>query len=346
MAKMKTRLGLIGIGHMGRTHLYNARKMKNVKIVAVADALKKNRRRAEKLGVKNVYNDYSDLFEKTELDAVVISLPNVLRVDSITAAAENGVDVFVDKPLARTPEDAKTITAAVNKENTRVMVSTNFRFFPHVQKLEKQLREGIIGDIEIATIEHIMHGPFSHPLVPRPVPEWWFNKESVGGGALMDNGHHILDLFNWLFPNVEVLNSHLGFRYNLEMEDSASIMVKSKETGTLGMLNAGWFSHVLFPRLDFRIITHGTTGYLNTDELKPGSFHVYAAKVAFKNLFRRLTFRAPEYLAYTYYFRSYFASLERFITCVQTGHEFPISLESQLHVIQLIDDIYRAQNRR
>ena len=101
------KLALVGTGHMGKTHLYNSLKHPNIDVVAIADKLKSNRSKAEKLGVPKVYDDYEKLLTEEKIDAVVISLPNFLRVNPIEIAAENGINVLVEKPLCRTPSEAK-----------------------------------------------------------------------------------------------------------------------------------------------------------------------------------------------------------------------------------------------
>lgn len=333
------RVGVAGIGHMGKMHLFTLSKFKEVNLVGGADKSKKNRVLANHIGVEKVYSDYSDLFEKGKLDAAVISLPNFLHVDAVKSASENGIDVMMDKPLARSVEEAKEIISAIHRNNTRLMVSTNFRYFPHVQKLKKLLDGGVIGDVVLATLEHIMNGPWSHPLYPKPTPDWWFDKELVGGGALMDNGYHTLDLFTWMFGDCDVEAAQLGFRYHLDLEDSATLIVKSK-SGTRGVINCGWFSNVLFPKLDFRVIVHGTTGFVNTDELRPSSLYLYAAKEAIKNLGRRLIGKPLDLLSYTYYFTSYARILKIFLDCLKEGTEFPINLDQQIGVIRSIEKAY------
>jgi len=334
------RVGVAGIGHIGKMHFFNLSKLKDVELVAVADKSKKNRVLANHLGVKEVYSDYSDLFEKGKLDATVISLPNFLHVDAVELASENGIDVMMDKPLARSVEEAKEIISAIHRNNTRLMVSTNFRYFPHVQKLKNLLDVGMIGDVVLVTLEHIMNGPWSHPLYPKPTPDWWFDKELVGGGALMDNGYHTLDLFTWMFGNCDVESAQLGFRYNLDLEDSATLIVKSK-SGTQGIINCGWFSNVLFPKLDFRVIAHGTTGFLNTDELRPSSLYLHATKEAILNFGRRLIGKPLDLLSYTYYFTSYARVLEIFLDRLREGTEFPISLDQQIGVLRSIEKAYQ-----
>ena len=332
-------IGVAGIGHVGKTHFFNLLKLRDVTVVGVADTSKKNRDLARKFGVKNVYSDYTELFDNKDLNAVTISLPNFLHGDSIKLASENGLDVMVDKPLARSVAEANDIIKTVEKNSTRLMVSVNFRYFPHVQKLKNSLDVGKIGDTIIATIEHIMNGPWSHPLYPTPTPEWWFDKEKVGGGALMDNGYHTLDLFTWLFGECAVKTAKLGYTYNLDVEDSASLIVESK-SGTRGVINCGWFSNVLFPKLDFRVIAHGTCGFLNTDNLLPSSLYLHGAKEGIINFGRRLIGKPLNLLSYTYYFTSYVTILKEFLNCLETGEDFPIDLKQQINVLDCIGKSY------
>lgn len=334
------RIGVAGIGHMGKMHLFNLSKIKEVNLVGVADKSRKNQALARQYGVTHVYSDYKELFEEETLDAAIISLPNFLHLDSVLSASEKGINVMIDKPLARSVMEGKRMIEAVNRNKTRLMVNTNFRYFPHVSELKKSVDEGIIGDVVLATIEHIMNGPWSHPLYPRYVSDWWFDNESVGGGALIDNGYHTLDLFTWMFGDCDIEAVRLGFKYNLGIEDSAVLVVKSR-SGTRGVINCGWFSNVLFPRLDFRLIAHGTMGFLNTDEIKPSSFYTHAAKEALLNLGRRLIGKPLNLLSYTYYYTSYVKVLKIFLRCLMTGTDFPISLQQQLKVIRSIETAYQ-----
>jgi myo-inositol 2-dehydrogenase/D-chiro-inositol 1-dehydrogenase len=334
------RVGIAGLGHMGQLHLFNLSKMKDVYLVGAADNSKKNRKLALDYGAVTVYPTYQDLFEKGDLDAAVISLPNFLHIDAVKLASEKGIAVMMDKPLARSVAEAQEIVSAIRRNKTRLMISTNFRYFPHVQKLKKQIDDGQIGEVVLVTLEHIMNGPWSHSLYPKSTPDWWFNRELVGGGALMDNGYHTLDLFTWMFGDCNVEAAQLGFRYHLALEDTAILMVQSK-SGTQGVINTGWFSNVIFPKLDFRVIAHGTAGFLNTDDLKPSSLYLHAAKEAFLNLGRRLLGKTLNLLSYTYYFSSYARVLRVFLDCMKEDIEFPINLDQQISVLRTIEKAYQ-----
>jgi len=333
------KIGVVGIGHMGKTHLFNLMKNKNVKLLGVADQSSRARAFAKKMGVKSIYSNYSELFDEPELQAVVISLPNFLKRESLEAASEKGLAVLIDKPLARNYSEAVEMEKIVQKNHSRLMVASNFRYHPHVKKMKQIIDDGNIGQCKLVSLDYINHGPFSHPLNPKPVPDWWFEKEKVGGGALIDNGWHMIDLFTWLFGEANVENAIFDHHFNLELEDFANLTIKSKN-GVLGVLNVGWFSHVLFPKLDFRIICHGTIGYCNTDELKP-NLYLNAAKEALINFKRKIFFQPINILTYSYYFSSYNEVLRDFVLCLEKDEEFPISLAQQLMVQEIIDKTYK-----
>jgi len=334
---------VIGLGRMGKLHFLNASHMNDVKVVAVADKNKRNRKIAEKHHVQ-AYDDYEKLVDSEELDAVIISLPNFLKRESIFYATEKGLDIFVDKPLARNLAEAQEIVRKVNAGNVRLMVGVNYRYFDSVQKVKKMLDEGIVGDVVIATSELIMDGPFSHPLVPKPVPEWWFDKEKAGGGALLDLGYHLIDIFNWMFGDLELEFSTLGYRFGLPIEDSATVVLKSTRNGVNGIVNSGWFSKMIFPNFNFRINLNGTVGYVSTDHFAPRNLYLHAIKEATLNLFRRAVGKRVHYLSYTYYYASFFKVLDQFFEAIREDTSIPVSLESQLEVMKAIETVYR-QNR-
>jgi len=334
------RVGVLGLGKMGKLHFLNAIAMKDVEVVAAADRNKSSLKMAESYRVK-VYDDYKKLLNNEELDAVIISLPNFLREESITFASEKNLDIFVDKPLARNLEEAKNIVQRVRLNGARLMVGINYRYIDSVQKIKRMSDEGMLGDVIIANGDLIMDGPFSHPLVPKPVPEWWFDREKTGGGALLDLGYHLIDIFQWMFGELDILYSTLQYRFNLPLEDSATVILRSRKTSTRIVINLGWFSKMIFPNFNFRINLHGTVGYTCTDHFAPRSLYLHAIKEGALNFLRKITGKNIDHLSYTYYYASFAKILELFFKSTKNDTSFPLSLEEQLHVIKVIEDVYK-----
>jgi len=325
---------------MGKLHLMNALRIKEVNAVAVADKSERNRKFAEKYRLKT-YEDYGKLIDQEKLDAVIISLPNFLKKESVIRASEKNLDIFLDKPLARNSNEAQEIVRKVKRENVRLMVGVNYRYFDSVQKLKNNLDDGRVGDVVIATSELILNGPFSHPVVPKPVPDWWLSREMAGGGALLDLGYHLLDILVWMFGDLHAVYSNLEYRFNLPVEDAATVVLKSEKTSNTCVMNVGWFSKSIFPDFNFRVNLHGTVGYDSTDHYAPNNLRVHAVKAGAKNLLRKILGKQIHYLSYTYYYSSFYEILSLFFRIIENRAECPISLQGQLRVLRMIDEIYR-----
>jgi predicted dehydrogenase len=333
-------VGVVGLGNMGKYHLMNSLRIEGVKVVAVADKSDRNRKWAERYHVKT-YDDYTKLINLEKLDAVIISLPNFLKKESVSYAAENNLDIFLDKPLARNFGEAQEIVHKVTKENVRLMVGVNYRYFPCVEKLKSKYDAGEIGDAVVSLAELVLNGPMSDSVVPTPVPEWWFNKEMAGGGVLLDLGYHLIDIFSWMFGELKVAYSSLGYRLNLPLEDTGTIVLESKNKAITCIANVGWFSKSLFPDFNFRINIHGTAGFDSTERYSPRNPRANAVKEGIYNIIRKVLHRKIHYLSYTYYYSSYYQILELFFNALKNGTTLPISLEKQLDVIRIIDSVYR-----
>jgi myo-inositol 2-dehydrogenase/D-chiro-inositol 1-dehydrogenase len=337
------KVGIIGLGHMGLLHLRNTRFIEGIQVVAAADKSKKALTEAKTYGVKHLYKDYRELFESVSLDAVVLSLPNFLHESSIVEAAEKGLHIFVEKPLARNTSECERIKEAVRRNNVKLVIGHSYRFFDHVQKLKSEYDQGTVGDIEIANLEHFTNGPFAHPLEPVPVREWWLNPALTGGGALIDQGYHLIDLFRWFFPEPEVLYVHLGYRYNLDLEDSALLMLRSRRTSTTGIIGVGWFQKMIFPQFNFRINLHGTAGFLSTDHFAPKNLYFHAAKESLKNILFKIAGKRINPLAYTYYYTSYFEELRKFFQRINADDsidDLP-TVDDGMETIRIIEESYK-----
>ena len=240
----KVRLGLIGLGYIGKIHLRNCLNLESAKLVAVSDISKKNLGLAKKMSVKSAFSNYQQLLENPDVDAVIISLPTYLHLSCAQKSAEAGKDIFVEKPLARNVADGKEIISAAKRNGVKLMVGYQFRFSSAFRDLRYKIRTGVLGEVQIAYATNIGSGPFylrTEGYLPRPVPSWWFTKELTGGGALIDMGCHMINLLRWYFGEVTDVKSYLGYRLNLDFEDHAICLAKFA-AGQTAIINVGWFS--------------------------------------------------------------------------------------------------------
>jgi predicted dehydrogenase len=213
------------------------------------------------------------------------------------------------------------------------------------EKLKNRMASGEIGDLEVATIEEVINGPFSHPRVPAPVADWWFDPKKAGGGALLDIGYHMIDLFRFFAGDGQVMFAHLIHRYNLPVEDGAIVILQS-DSSTKGIVNIGWYQQTIFPKYNFRVILHGTAGYLSSDSFVPHNLYSHAVKEGFRNIGRRIARKKIRYLAYTYYYESFYIEMTKFFECIRNDTESPVPAVEGLKTVELIHAAYDKANQK
>lgn len=321
--------------------MMNCFHIEGIKVIAAADQSKNALAKAGSLGVKNLYADYHDLVNASRnLDAVVISLPNYLHSESVKLALEAGLDVFLEKPMARTVKECREIMRWVEKSGRRFMVDHCVRFFDAVEKMKHIADKGQIGKLEVITLEDVINGPFAHGVIPRPVPEWWFDPERSGGGALLDLGYHLVDLFRFFTGNARVEFCLLDHKYNLPIEDGAIVILRSTENSMKGIINVGWYQLAVFPSFNFRVILHGNAGYISSEDLIPKSYYRHALKEGTKNVLRKVFRKRIRPLSYTYYYESFYKALKHFFDNDDIDSDPPACAADGLRNIELISDAY------
>lgn len=341
-------VGVIGLGKMGSLHMMNCLHIEGVELIAAVDQSRKALNKARSTGVTHLYSDYHDLLHRPppNMDAVIISLPNFLHLESIALALEAGLDVFVEKPMAKTAEECLEIVNLVRKSGRKLMVGHSSRFVDAIQKMKSVLDMGYLGSLETLTLEEIINGPFAHGSIPTPVPEWWFNHEKVGGGVLLDLGYHLIDLFRFFTRGeCRVLFASIDHKLNLPIEDSAVAVLQSTDSPTKGIVNVGWYQKSTFPQFNFRVILHGSSGYMSSDQLVPNNVYLHAIKEGAKNLCRRIIGKRIKPLSYTYFATAYYNELQHFVECVMHDLEPSVSPEDGLRTIETIEEAYKTATR-
>ena len=249
---MNVKLGLIGLGGIGQTHLKHALMLRGAEVYSAADISKNALETARELGVKNTFTDYSEMLKDPQLDAVIVALPTHLHLKCARAAAEAKKHIFLEKPIAAAVEEAKEIISHAESNSVKLMMGYPMRFNRHFAKLKQDMADGLIGDVENAHATYVCAGPFGTRFdghAPAPVPDWWFNTQLTGGGVLVDLGCHVINLLRWLFGEVVDIKGQFGYRYGMQFEDSAMCLARFAN-GSLAAINVGWYSQDYLLRLD------------------------------------------------------------------------------------------------
>ena len=216
------RVGVIGLGAMGRHHARIYSELPNAKLVGVADLNDElTATTARKYKTKG-FGDFHDLLQQ-KLDAVSIAVPTSLHRDVAIAAAGKGVNVLVEKPIADTIQNAEDMIKSCQQSGVKLMVGHIERFNPIVPVIKKAIEGFHVISITIARL-----GPF--PPRIRDV------------GIVIDLATHDIDLVRYLTTSEAKKVYSLVKRKSLsEHEDSALISFET-ESGVLVQLTVNWLT--------------------------------------------------------------------------------------------------------
>lgn len=322
----KVGLGIIGLGYVGKIHLRHSLKLPNINHIAVSDLSKKALNEAKDAGIKKTFTNYEQLLKEPSIDAVIIALPTHLHLQCAKKAAEAKKHIFLEKPIARNLKEAKEIVMFSQQNSVKLMMGYPLRFNKSFRELKTKMKAGILGDVEIAYANFISSGPFFHRAeshAPLPVPEWWFNKELTGGGALIDLGSHIINLLRWYFGEITDIKSYLGYRFNLDLEDSAICLTKF-ESGTTAVITVGWFLQGYQLKIEF----FGTVDH---------AFAQHRPRNRLLTATQMLTTGKSEF------YRSHLEELQYFVNCLIKDSSPSPSGQDGLKDLEIIEQAYKNQ---
>lgn len=250
----KLRIGVVGVGVIADIHAQAIVDSNNATFHSAFSRTEKNVKAfGEKYNV-NWGTDWENFISDPELDAVSICSPSGNHLDYGEKAAKAGKHVIVEKPIEVTLKRAKRLVNVCNESGVKLAVIFQSRFMQQIQDLKKKLDDNVIGDIFLGDA----HIKWFRSQEYYDSGAWRGTKELDGGGALMNQSIHTIDLLQWLTGGVESLYGNVGtFTHErLEVEDNAAVTLRFKN-GAIGVIEA---STSVQPSQSRRIELHGTKG--------------------------------------------------------------------------------------
>lgn len=226
------RFGLIGAGAIGKIRADALAQSPVCELVGVTD-LDEGRARTAAPNAE-YYADAEALIAARDVDALIISTPPPLHEPLSVAAASAGKHVLVEKPMAATPDACERMIAAARKAGTLLTVGYNHRYFEALKLVRDVARSG-----EIGTLSHVRAYTGHRGLSEFKAP-WMYDKQVMGGGALMDNGTHMIDLVRYIAGDpAEVFGFATNKVWGLGVEDEGLALLRTPE-GTTASIEASW----------------------------------------------------------------------------------------------------------
>ncbi|WP_164821518.1 Gfo/Idh/MocA family protein [Paenibacillus koleovorans] len=225
----KIRLGMIGSGDISRRYFEQAAKLEDVEFVATySRKLENAERKAAEHGVPRWYDDYRQLLDREELDAVVVTTPHSLHAEPVIAALERGLHVLNEKPMATSFEDCAQMVYLAEQQG-KIFMSLPYDQNPAMLAAARYLDEAYIGKITGAEAQLSLPGP--------PRDNWYYDRSVSHGGAVLDclvypvsrivallgPAVSVIAEVNTLIPNRIVGG---GKRVNSDVDDNVSLIVE------------------------------------------------------------------------------------------------------------------------
>ena len=249
------KVGLLGGGNISDTHARAARAIPGVEIAAIHGS---NRDKAARLAQAyggTVYDDVERFLDHRPLDIVAIGSPSGLHADQAIAAIRRGIHVLSEKPLDVTTAKVDAVIAAADRGGVKVGVFFQDRLKPDIAAMKSMIVSGQLGKPLFAAGHVRWYRPPEYYTSSR----WRGTRALDGGGALMNQAIHTVDVLQWLFgPVARVGGRTATLLHSIQTEDTAAAVLEFA-SGALGIIEATTSS---FPGYARRVDVSGSEGTL------------------------------------------------------------------------------------
>ena len=246
--------GIIGCGNIGPVHAAAIAAVRGAKLVAVSDVVEASAKRLAGQYGAAAYTDYRALLDRKDVQAVCLCVPSGMRMDMSLVCAAAGKHILSEKPLEVTTKRADRIIAAVDKAGVMLGCVFQSRFANGSRLIKKAIDGGRFGKLVLGNAyikwyrspEYYASGA------------WRGTRRLDGGGALMNQGIHQIDLLQWFFGPVKKIFAQTACvaHEGLEVEDLATATLEF-ENGAFGTIEG---STAIWPGHPARVDVHGSEG--------------------------------------------------------------------------------------
>ena len=227
---MTYKVGIAGYGVVGKRRHAALKKIHDFKVTSLSDISFKDE---DNLLNLNCYSDYKDLIKNEDLDILFISLPNNHAASATLLGLKKNLHVFCEKPPAKTLSELMPIKEYLEKTNLKLMYGFNHRFHSSVIHAKK-----IIDSDELGKIVNLKGIYGKSNMISFNQTDWRTDREKSGGGILLDQGIHMLDLMNYFVGGFNNIFSIIQNTFwNFDVEDNAFVLMQNDD-GIIGQLHS------------------------------------------------------------------------------------------------------------
>jgi UDP-N-acetyl-2-amino-2-deoxyglucuronate dehydrogenase len=251
--------GIVGCGLISDWHARAVEAIEGAYLVGVTDVNKDAREKtALKYGVRS-FDSLEQMLNNKEIDVVSICTPSGLHAPLTIKAANAGKHIILEKPMALNLKESDEIIEACDKNNVKLTVISQLRFTDSVARVKAALAEGLLGRIIMGNV----YMKYYRSQEYYDQSSWRGTWKMDGGGALMNQGIHGIDLLQYIMGDVKSVFAHTRtLARNIETEDSA-IAILEFENGALGSIEG---TTSIYPGFSRVLEVNGSKGTIALQE--------------------------------------------------------------------------------
>lgn len=226
MSMKKLKVGIAGYGVVGKRRHQYIKQNPNLMVTAICDkSLQDERNAFENL---NIYQKFQDLIQKEELDILLVCLTNDVAAEATILGLKNGLHVFCEKPPGRNVQEISEVREVERQfPALKLKYGFNHRYHDSIREALKIVSSGKMGKVVN------IRGIYGKSAIVNVADGWRANREIAGGGILLDQGIHMVDLIRLFAGEMNEIKSYVSNSYwNLDVEDNAFALMKS-ESGVI-----------------------------------------------------------------------------------------------------------------
>src|SRR5690625_1018244 len=311
MENNKITIGIIGTGRIGKMHAENIIHYPNVTIKAVSDIFTDQIKEwATNLGIEKVVNDYTEIINDEEIDAIFVCSPTNTHAEIIISAAKKGKHIFCEKPVSFSLEETTEVLRVVKENSVKFQVGFNRRFDRNFSRIHESVKAGVIGDPHIIKITS---------RDPEPPPAEYITNS---GGLFFDMAIHDFDMARYL-ANCEVIEvfasgANLVEPYIKEAGDIDTAITTLKfANGALGVIDN---SRQAVYGYDQRVEVFGEKGNLTCENDRPTTVELSTEKGVYKDKLKHFFLERYED-AYHFETKSFIQAIQEDLPLICDGND-------------------------
>jgi UDP-N-acetylglucosamine 3-dehydrogenase len=253
------RIGVIGLGVMGARHAQVCHELRGIELVGVSDIKPEALKRvSDQFGVPG-FADYKELLEKVPMDAVVIATSDQFHREPCECAAERGIHIFLEKPIAMNLADGQSIIDATRKHNVKLMVGHTLRYDPRYIAVQQAAADGKFGDI-------------IHLYARRNATVRSGRRLEGRADAIMFQGVHDIDALHWITgAKVTRVSAESVSKVLIDLNiPDATVTTMRFSNGAIALMEQSWALPIGVPALlDAQLEVVGSKGAAYIDFHQP-----------------------------------------------------------------------------